>query len=88
MSNLRQIWKFPLEVTDVQTISMPMGAKIMHVDVQHDQVCLWAGVYPDNSKMDRTFHLYGTGHAIPDDVQDYLGSVVIGPFVWHLFEVT
>lgn len=33
----------------------------------------------------RTVRVYGTGHPIPDTSR-HLGSVVIEPYVWHVYE--
>jgi hypothetical protein len=37
--------------------------------------------------VDRSFRVYGTGHAIPDDAT-YVGTALVssGILVWHLYE--
>jgi hypothetical protein len=40
------IWKFELEVTDLQEVVMPSGAEILSVGNQDGKLCLWAMVSP------------------------------------------
>ena len=80
------IYKFPLRVTDEQTINMPTGAKILSVQFQNDQLCVWARIDNEYFKSKRTFLIVGTGHRFPDDGRQYIGTVQQGPFVWHVFE--
>jgi hypothetical protein len=81
------IWKFPLEVLDAQQVEMPEGAKILHVGAQDHRMWIWAQVWPGNLLTPRWFRIIGTGHPIEDGVGDHVGSVVLGSFVWHVFEV-
>lgn len=85
---MRTIWKFPLQVTDMQEIVMPQGATILKLAVQGDTPCLWALVDPDAEKISHCIRSYGTGHDVPDYAateSKYLDTVLLGPFVWHFF---
>lgn len=86
------IWKFPLKITGVQAVEMPKGAKILTVQMQHDEMCIWAIVNPDVEKQKRLFRVIGTGHPIESkgiEALEYIGSVQQSDlFVWHLYEVT
>jgi len=84
------IWKFTLQATDIQTIKMPKGAKILCVQTQNEIPCLWAIVDPSASMEDRTFSIYGTGHNIDGYDRKYLGTFQLlkGNFIGHLFEQT
>ena len=66
-------------------VDMPKGAKVVHVGLQMQRVCVWADVDPKAGILTRCFYLYGTGHAI-DPAHRYLGTTQDGPFVWHVFE--
>lgn len=86
------IWKFPLEVTDVQTVVMPAGAVVLCVQMQRDWPCLWAKV-PDPGAVfvdRRQFRIVGTGHHFADDeVGAYIGTYqrpIDGGLVFHVFE--
>ena len=83
----RTVWKFPLQIDDVQGVLMPSGAKILYVAVQDGVLCLWALVDPDAAKTIRTFLIVGTGHPAPTDAE-HVGSGIShgGNLVWHVFE--
>ena len=83
---MKTTYKYPLQITDQQTVTMPAGAQILHVGLgPHGDVCLWALV--DSGKPTELRHIVvtGTGHPVPDGVT-YLGSVTSGIFVWHVWE--
>ena len=83
------IWKYTLEITDTQTIEMPDGASILSVANQDGNLCLWAKVIPSRRRTPRTIEIIGTGHAIEEShtiARRFIGSAVISPFVWHVFE--
>jgi hypothetical protein len=86
-----RIWKFPLDVNDLQTISMPHNAQILHVASQSNQPNLWALVDENAPTVDaRRFVTYGTGHPMPDDnYGHYVGTYQMhgGQLVFHVFEV-
>lgn len=82
----KTIWKFPLAITDEQTVEMPRFANILRVDMQGDQCCLWALVNPDNQKEGRTLQIYGTGHPIPERPGVYRGTFMTRDLVFHVFE--
>lgn len=94
---MRTIWKYELPIGDVAgEIEMPLGARIIHVDQQRSMVAtMWAeipvppGVPPSELATERrAFVVVGTGHTIPGDGLTHVGTVLDGPFVWHLYEET
>ena len=84
-----KIWKWELEVTDRQTITLPVGARILAVQSQHNAPCLWALVDPAATKEPRTFATQGTGQTVKDDCAAYIGTYQLngGSLVFHVFEV-
>lgn len=83
------IWKYELEIKDLQHVDMPYGAKILSVANQNGNLCMWASVDPSAEKMWRFVEIIGTGHLIPTDLNGeriFIGTVVIGSLVWHVFE--
>ncbi len=59
------IWKFQLLVSaKVQNIEMPLNAKIILAQSQHDLPTMWAILDTDQIKEVRYFELFGTGHQI------------------------
>lgn len=87
MTANKQIWKFPLEVEDKQSISLPEDAEVLSVQIQHGKPCLWALVIPDSPTKSRVIEIFGTGTQIPEGNRTYIGTVQMGPFVWHVFDV-
>lgn len=90
MSEVRSIWKFELNgsVTDIK---MPIRAKLLAVQTQHNEPHLWAMVCPDNHTEIRSFRIRGTGHDFSTEASgEYVGTFQddSGAFVGHLFEVT
>lgn len=85
---MRTIWKFPLRLEDIQTVMMPGGAVILSVQAQHGVICIWAIVETTAIKTTRSFSILGTGHdaSFPVSSLKFLGTVLMGAFVWHVFE--
>lgn len=72
---------------DGDQITMPEGAKILSVGVQFVTFVLWAEVDPDAPKTKRLFRVIGTGHAVPESIIGFLGTVFMGEYVLHVYEV-
>jgi len=86
---MKQIWKYQIK-TNKLIHEIPKGAKILYVNNQFDQICVWIEVDPEAPKEQRHFEVYGTGHPIMGDPKDrkYLGSVKLsgGALIFHLYE--
>jgi hypothetical protein len=87
----RVIWKYPIEITDDQSIDMPSYAEILSVQIQNGVPCIWALVDPDGEKETRKFEIFGTGNPIMVDIgveRTFIGSFFShdNKLVWHLFE--
>ncbi len=85
-----RIFKYQLEVTNLQTIELPQGARILSVRQQGGQIMLWAMVHPTHQTIPHTFRIYGTGHPVDENsgrTQSFLGTVQLGALVFHVFEV-
>lgn len=68
---------------------MPRDAEILCVQMQQEDVCLWAEVVPERAKVKRRFEIFGTGHPIDPNIdKKYLGTVQLlaGGLVLHVFE--
>jgi len=84
---MQTIFKYTLEITDRQVMSMPAGAKPLTVQMQNGKLQLWVLCDPGRSKNIRTFAVYGTGNPISDSdyAGEYIASVQDGSFIWHVF---
>ena len=83
---MKTIWKWTLQPET--TIDTPHGAKLLAVQEQHGEPQLWALVDPGAETEKRTFRVYGTGHDLPDDPGQYVGTFQMhgGALVFHVFE--
>jgi hypothetical protein len=81
------IYKFPLVVTDIQTVEMDWDAKILTVQMCDGVPTLWALVRKENGLANKCIRIIGTGHPIQAvDWLDYIGTVQDRGLVWHVFE--
>jgi hypothetical protein len=87
---MRTIYKYPLELVDLQTLELPAGAELLTVQMQDGRPCLWAEVATSAPARPRTIAIYGTGNPIPGDAEiEYIGTFQMhgGALVFHAFEV-
>ena len=69
-----------------QAFDIPEGGRIVYVDCQQPRVVsFWVELEPENEVIPCYFVIIGTGHPVPDDC-GYVGTILDGPFVWHLYE--
>lgn len=88
-----RVWKYPWPlrpVVDQKRFMMPMGAKILQLHPQDDNLCIWALVDDDQPMEPRDFIMYGTGHELAEAAPSfpYVGTVHLnqGTLVLHVFE--
>lgn len=84
---MKTIYKYQLEVTGQQTITMPVGSEVLSIQVQYGVPCIWAKVDTGNEVGDRTFVTFGTGHPLPENNLEFIGTYQTGQFVFHVFEM-
>lgn len=93
---MKKIYKYSLELTPSQEIWLPQHAQILSVQAQTlvkapgyemQQLMLWAMVNPDESapKDKLCIEIYPTGNEVDLVGRSYLGTVQLGPTVWHVF---
>ena len=72
-----------------QEVTLPEGARMLCVQMQHDTPQVWALVDPYANPVPCEFLWLGTGHPAPDNMErySYVGTVQLrsGAFVFHLF---
>lgn len=84
----KRIFKYPLVVDDVQTLTMSQGVQFLTVQTQYDVPCLWALVDADAPSKQVEIVIHGTGHPANDTANmQYIGSFqqYNGTFVSHVF---
>jgi hypothetical protein len=83
---MKTIYKYPIEITDEQTVSMPMGAQVLSAQMQETQLCIWALVEVGNVNCNRRVRIFGTGNTVKlDGNWKFVDSVQERIFVWHVF---
>lgn len=87
---MKTIYKYPIRITDIQRFPMPVGAKILTVQVQNGNPFVWAMVDTGVSTEEVSIRVHGTGHPICDSSNlEYLGtfqSMYGGNLVFHVFK--
>jgi len=86
---MKMIWKYRL--APEITLSMPIGARVLHADCVEGEVYIWCLVNPISPLIDRKFAVFGTGMEIPDSISsnEYIDTckMMDGKLIWHVFEV-
>jgi hypothetical protein len=90
---MKKIYKYEIVEDDKLSISLPIGAEILCVQIngKDNKPYIWALVDTTKENEDRYFELYYTGEEIPYDmgiVRKYVGTYqhLGGVIVCHLFE--
>ena len=84
---MKEVWKYKLRSADRQTVTMPAAAEILQVDDQFSELVMWALVDRDaQNTVSRDIEIFGTGHPMDEAIRIYIGTVLIGSLVWHVFE--
>lgn len=82
------IYKYKLKVEIIQRIMMPANARILSIQVQGDEICLWAEVYVDrdNQLEEHTLIMRATGQPVAKGSEVYRATVQLNSYVWHIYE--
>lgn len=86
---MRTIWKFPL-TQPVNDILLPQGSKILTVGMQEGSPCMWVELDPAAVSVPVTVHAIGTGHDVPENPGDYIGTahdVLFLGLVFHFYAI-
>lgn len=89
---MREVRKYAIPTGEKTfDISMPMGAEIIHADVQNGLPVIWALVDGDHDlpTVDRSFVVVETGTPFSQVVQTHVGTLLFnhGSYVQHVFEI-
>ena len=84
---MNTIYKYPIVITDSQTLTLPSRSVVTHVGLDPQGTpCIWAKVDTDSPPELFEIIVAGTGHPLPDDIL-HLGSFVhLERLVWHVFQ--
>lgn len=87
---MKKVFKYPLEMRDVQQIELPSLSEILTVQAQHGEAMLWALVNPDITSTEmRSIRIAGTGRTLDEPHLKYISTFQImgGSLVFHAFEI-
>lgn len=85
---MKRIFKYQLCVSDEQMVNLPIGSRILSLQVQREIPCIWAIVDDQEVKTSPIQVLmFGTGHSISDkDAGNrFAGTIQIRDLVFHVF---
>lgn len=82
---MRTIHKYTLMITDEQRIATHEGAVPLAVGEQRGMLTLWMEVDTAAPKSERVVHVVGTGNPMPKVEMTYVGTRIVGMFVWHVY---
>lgn len=84
---MKRVYKYPINPLQA-AVTMRKGAQILCVQMQGGFPYVWALVDPLEAQMTRRFRVVGTGHDLPDDPGEYVGTFQPGNgLVLHLFVI-
>lgn len=88
---MRVIWKAKIKCNAVKDSSFPImvdateGAVPITVGKQGDDICVWFEVDPDAKPWTMVLYCIGTGFGRVPNGRTFLGTVIDGDYVWHLY---
>jgi hypothetical protein len=81
----KRIFKYPLK-TGTNELELPVGSLILDVICQNKTLTMYVMVNDTEDKVTRTIQVFGTGWVLPEENLEYINTVDVGIFVWHVFE--
>lgn len=83
---MRIIYKYELEIDNINTIIMPSEHVILKVAEQDGKLFFWAEVETNAEEIGKIFMIYGTGQELSHSGFGYLDSVIMSSgLVWHIY---
>jgi len=84
---MQKIFKYPISLSEAQTIELPEGATMLSIKMQRGFPCMWVLLDPEAPKRLRHFTLYPTGSIIPNRVGKYIDTFMTheDKLVFHVF---
>lgn len=86
---MKTVYKYPLEVKGAQKVSLPMGARILSVMNQREEIVLYAYVDPEQTETE-DWHVFVLATGEPRGMHpeaEFLGTVAMmdGSLMFHVF---
>ena len=81
----KQIYKFMVPLGTYE-FTIQKGAEIISAGVQNGTLVVWAIIDPTAPLVTRRTLVVGTGHPFYPEDGNFIGTVCMGNFVWHVFD--
>jgi hypothetical protein len=83
----KRIWKFPLKIDRLQTLTLPTPYKILSIQMQEDRPMMWVELDDEGAPTSIEISIYGTGWEVPNDPGQYIATIVLDSagLVWHFY---
>jgi len=84
---MKVIWKYKIYPTEEQKLDIPENAKLLDVQIQDGEPCLWVLVNPEGVRVDRIVSVIPTGQTKESINGEYAGTFQLhdGVLVFHVF---
>lgn len=88
---MKHIWKFEIKPNSVKddvyrmVLEVPKGAKPLRVAMQNCVCCVWMEVDIHAPLVSFVLSSIGTGFGAVPNKATYLGTVIDGGYVWHIY---
>jgi len=85
------IYKYPLKITEHQTVMIPGSShigNILKIAWQGNTLNLWAQVDTKQPEQPIEIRVVGTGHIVDEEVETkfhFIETIFQGPYVWHFY---
>jgi hypothetical protein len=90
MSESKVVLRFTLSLVDDPALTLPIGAKVLHIAEQKGQLRIWVEMSVADLRVVHTRRLLvlSTGDPVPDTAI-HLGTAICsdGELMWHVYEV-
>lgn len=84
---MERIYKYEVPMSHNADIEMPEKFTVLSVHNQNNNITMWALVETTSPTKVQHFKVFGTGFDLPKGTNDmdFVGTVIIGQYVWHVF---
>lgn len=85
----KTIYKYPLSVDRPNHLPIPPEGKVLSLQLQRGEPCIWVELNPNHPIMsERVFLFVGTGHSVPVS-SEFIDTLQFdgGSLVFHLYEL-
>ncbi len=88
---MKTIWKAKIQPDSIKggifeiDITAPTGARAISVGLQNGFVMVWFEIDPDKPLGRLRLYSVGTGFGrVPDNAR-FIGTIIDGPYIWHIY---